>query len=152
MKINIFNKQKKFEEEVLSGEYAVGDMEYSSYYKDSFKRLKKNKMSMFCLFVILLLILIAIFAPLLAPYDPTVQDYASILQGPSKQHLLGTDEYGRDILSRIIYGTRISLSVGILAQVIATIIGVTMGSLAAYYGGWVDTLISRIMEIFASQI
>ena len=126
MKINIFNKQKKFEEEVLSGEYAVGDMEYSSYYKDSFKRLKKNKMSMFCLFVILLLILIAIFAPLLAPYDPTVQDYASILQGPSKQHLLGTDEYGRDILSRIIYGTRISLSVGILAQVIATIIGVTM--------------------------
>ena len=80
MKINIFNKQKKFEEEVLSGEYAVGDMEYSSYYKDSFKRLKKNKMSMFCLFVILLLILIAIFAPLLAPYDPTVQDYASILQ------------------------------------------------------------------------
>ena len=141
---------KKFEEEVLSGEYAVGDMEYSSYYKDSFKRLKKNKMSMFCLFVILLLILIAIFAPLLAPYDPTVQDYASILQGPSKQHLLGTDEYGRDILSRIIYGTRISLSVGILAQVIATIIGVTMGSLAAYYGGWVDTLISRIMEIFAA--
>ena len=105
---------------------------------------------MFCLFVILLLILIAIFAPLLAPYDPTVQDYASILQGPSKQHLLGTDEYGRDILSRIIYGTRISLSVGILAQVIATIIGVTMGSLAAYYGGWVDTLISRIMEIFAA--
>lgn len=83
MKINIFNKQKKFEEEVLSGEYAVGDMEYSSYYKDSFKRLKKNKMSMFCLFVILLLILIAIFAPLLAPYDPTVQDYASILQGPT---------------------------------------------------------------------
>ena len=146
-----FNKQKKFEEEVLSGEYAVGDMEYSSYYKRQFlKRLKKNKMSMFCLFVILLLILIAIFAPLLAPYDPTVQDYASILQGPSKQHLLGTDEYGRDILSRIIYGTRISLSVGILAQVIATIIGVTMGSLAAYYGGRVDTLISRIMEIFAA--
>ena len=150
MKINIFNKQKKFEEEVLCGEYAVKEMEYSSYYKDSLKRLKKNKMSMFCLFVILLLILIAIFAPLLAPYDPTVQDYASILQGPSKQHLLGTDEYGRDILSRIIYGTRISLSVGILAQVIATIIGVTMGSLAAYYGGWVDTLISRIMEIFAA--
>ena len=67
MKTNIFNKQKKFEQEVLSGEYAVGDMEYSSYYKDSFKRLKKNKMSMFCLIVIVLLILIAIFAPLIAP-------------------------------------------------------------------------------------
>ena len=150
MKTNIFNKQKKFEQEVLSGEYAVGDMEDSSYYKDRFKRLKKNKMSMFCLIVIVLLILIAIFAPLIAPCDPNLQDYTAILQAPSKLHLLGTDEYGRDILSRIIYGTRVSLSVGILAQVIATIIGVTMGSLAAYYGGWVDTVISRIMEIFAA--
>lgn len=105
---NIFNKQKKFEEAVLSGE-----IEYSSYYKDSFKRLKKNKMSMFCLVIIVLLVLIAIFAPLLAPYDPNVQDYTSILQAPSKAHWLGTDEYGRDLLSRIIYGTRISLSVGI---------------------------------------
>ena len=142
---NIFNKQKKFEEAVLSGE-----IEYSSYYKDSFKRLKKNKMSMFCLVIIVLLVLIAIFAPLLAPYDPNVQDYTSILQAPSKAHWLGTDEYGRDLLSRIIYGTRISLSVGILAQVIATVIGVTLGALAAYYGGWVDTVISRIMEIFAA--
>lgn len=79
-----------------------------------------------------------------------MQDYANILKAPSKVHWLGTDEYGRDILSRIIYGTRVSLSVGILAQVIATVIGVTLGSLAAYYGGWVDTLISRIMEIFAA--
>ena len=150
MKTNMFNKQKKFEQEVLSGGYAVGDMEYSSYYKDSFKRLKKNKMSMLCLIIIALLILIAVFAPLIAPCDPNLQDYTAILQAPSKLHLLGTDEYGRDILSRIIYGTRVSLSVGILAQVIATIIGVTMGSLAAYYGGWVDTVISRIMEIFAA--
>ena len=123
-------------------------MEYSSYYKDSFKRLKKNKMSMFCLIVIVLLILIAIFAPLIAPCDPNLQDYTAILQAPSKLHLLGTDEYGRDILSRIIYGTRVSLSVGILAQVIATIIGVTMGSLAAYYGGWVDTVLMRISDVF----
>ena len=142
---NFFNRQKKFEEAVAAGEF-----EYSSYWKDSFKRLKKNKMSMFCLGVIILLVLIAIFAPLLAPYDPNLQDYSALLQGPSKAHLLGTDEYGRDLLSRIIYGTRISLSVGILAQVIATIIGLTLGALAAYYGGWVDTLISRIMEIFAA--
>lgn len=145
MKANIFNKQKKFEEEVLSGKY-----EYSSYYKDSFKRLKKNKMAMFCMGIIAVLVLIAIFAPVIAPYDPNVQDYASILKPPSKTHLLGTDEYGRDLLSRILYGTRISLSVGLLAQVIATVIGVTLGSLAAYYGGWVDTLISRIMELFAA--
>ena len=145
MKANIFNKQKKFEEAVLSGE-----MEYSSYYKDSFKRLKKNKMAMVCLVVIIALIILAVFAPFFAPYDPNLQDYAAILQKPSAAHPFGTDEYGRDILSRIIYGTRISLSVGILAQLIATVIGVTLGALAAYYGGWVDTLISRIMEIFAA--
>ena len=79
-----------------------------------------------------------------------MQDYANILKAPSKAHLLGTDEYGRDILSRIIYGTRVSLSVGLLAQVLATLIGVTLGALAAYYGGWVDTVISRITEIFAA--
>ena len=145
MKANIFNKQKKFEEAVLSGE-----MEYSSYYKDSFKRLKKNKMAMVCLVVIIALSILAVFAPFFAPYDPNLQDYAAILQKPSVAHPFGTDEYGRDILSRIIYGTRISLSVGILAQLIATVIGVTLGALAAYYGGWVDTLISRIMEIFAA--
>lgn len=146
----MFFKQKKFEQAVLSGEYSMDDIEYSSYYKDSFKRLKKDKMAMFCAIIVILLVLIAIFAPMIAPYDPDVQDYASILQSPSKAHLLGTDEYGRDILSRIIYGTRVSLSVGLLAQVLATLIGVTLGALAAYYGGWVDTLISRIMEIFAA--
>ena len=146
----MFFKQKKFEQAVLSGEYSMDDIEYSSYYKDSFKRLKKNKMAMFCAIIVILLVLIAIFAPMIAPYDPDVQDYASILQSPSKAHLLGTDEYGRDILSRIIYGTRVSLSVGLLAQVLATLIGVTLGALAAYYGGWVDTLMSRIMEIFAA--
>lgn len=146
----MFNKQKKFEQAVLSGEYANDDIEYSSYYKDSFKRLKKNKMAMVCAVIIVILAFVAIFAPLLAPYDPDVQDYANILKAPSKAHLLGTDEYGRDILSRIIYGTRVSLSVGLLAQALATLIGVTLGALAAYYGGWVDTVISRITEIFAA--
>ena len=146
----MFNKQKKFEQAVLSGEYANDDIEYSSYYKDSFKRLKKNKMAMVCALIIIALVIIAVFAPVLAPYDPDVQDYANILKAPSKAHLLGTDEYGRDILSRIIYGTRVSLSVGLLAQALATLIGVTLGALAAYYGGWVDTVISRITEIFAA--
>jgi len=146
----MFNKQKKFEQQVAAGEFDLGDVEYSSYYKDSFKRLMKNKMAMFCGIIIIALIILAIFAPQIAPCDPYEQDYVAILQEPSEEHLLGTDEYGRDILSRIIYGTRVSLSVGIIAQVIATIIGVTLGALAAYYGGWVDALISRIMEIFAA--
>ena len=146
----MFGKQKKFEQAVLNGEFDIGDMDYSSYYKDSFKRLKKNKMAMFCAIVVIALIVIAIFAPQIAPYDPNAQDYMAVLQEPGEEHLLGTDEYGRDILSRIIFGTRVSLSVGIVAQIIATIIGVTLGALAAYYGGWVDALISRIMEIFAA--
>lgn len=146
MKIfNIFTKQKKFEEEVLSSE-----IEYSSYYKDSFKRLKKNKVAVFCAIVIIFLVLVAIFAPFISPYDPTYQDYSAILSQPSAKHLLGTDEYGRDILSRILYGTRISLSIGILAQILASVIGITLGAIAGYFGGVVDTVISRIMEIFAA--
>lgn len=142
---SIFYKKKQFEEQAANGNF-----EYSSYYKDSFKRLKKNKASMFCLFILILLIAIAILSPWICPYDPNSQELAKALQTPSSEHLLGTDEYGRDILSRIIYGTRISLTVGIVSQLIATIIGVTMGSIAGYYGGVVDGIISRIMEIFAA--
>ena len=123
-------------------------MQYSSFYGDSLRRLKKNKMAMFCACVLILLALMAIFAPLLAPYDPTYQDYSAVLGGPCKAHPFGTDEFGRDILSRIIYGSRVSISIGIVAQIIASIVGVTLGSLAGYYGGWIDSLISRVMEIF----
>ena len=143
--LSIFTKQKKFEEQLLNGE-----MEYSSYYKDSFKRLKKNQAALFCLGVILFLVLLALFAPFVSPYDPTYQDYASVLAPPSSKHLLGADEYRRDILSRLIYGTRVSLSIGILAQILASVIGITLGAIAGYFGGAVDTLISRIMEIFAA--
>lgn len=152
--MSVFNKQKNYEEEVLSRSGADNaqeeEMNYSSYLKDSFRRLKKNKIAMICAVAIILMILVAIFAPVIAPYEPDKQDYMAILQPPGKEHLLGTDEFGRDLFSRILYGTRVSLSVGILAQVIATVIGVTMGSLAAYYGGVVDAVISRTMELFAA--
>lgn len=138
-----FNKQKQFEKEVLEN-----NMQYSSFYGDSFKQLKKNKIAMFCAGVIVVLILIAIFAPLIAPYDPTYQDYAAVLAEPSMAHPFGTDEYGRDILSRIIYGSRVSISIGIVAQIVASLVGVTLGSIAGYYGGKIDSVISRIMEIF----
>ena len=88
--------------------------------------------------VILLLILIAIFAPLIAPYNPYQQNLAIALQHPSVNHWLGTDEYGRDILSRVIYGSRVSLEVGIIAILVASAIGVTLGSLSGYFGGWLD--------------
>lgn len=138
-----FNKQKQFEKDVLEN-----NMQYSSFYGDSFKQLKKNKIAMFCAGIIIILILIAIFAPLIAPYDPTYQDYSAVLAEPSMAHPFGTDEYGRDILSRIIYGSRVSISIGIVAQVVASLVGVTLGSIAGYYGGRIDSVISRIMEIF----
>ncbi|HIT65413.1 MAG TPA: ABC transporter permease [Candidatus Ventrimonas merdavium] len=136
-------KKKQLAEDIISGE-----VRYSGFYEDSLKRLKKNKMAMFCGIIIILLILVAIFAPLLAPYDPNYQDYTAVLSKPSAAHLLGADEYGRDILSRIIYGSRVSISIGIVAQVVASIVGITLGSIAGYYGGKVDSVISRIMEIF----
>ena len=101
--LGFFNKQKQFEQDVMEN-----GMQYSSFYGDSLRRLKKNKMAMFCACVLILLALMAIFAPLLAPYDPTYQDYSAVLGGPCKAHPFGTDEFGRDILSRIIYGSRVS--------------------------------------------
>jgi peptide/nickel transport system permease protein len=83
---------------------------------------------------------------LFAPYDPYKQNLAIALQQPSAQHLLGTDELGRDILSRVIYGSRISLEVGIIAILVASAIGVTLGALSGYFGGWLDMVIMRIID------
>ena len=142
--IRFFNKQKQFEQDMMEQ-----GMQYSSgFYGDSLRRLKKNKMAMFCAGILVLLVLVAIFAPVIAPYDPTYQDYSAVLAEPSMAHPFGTDEYGRDILSRIIYGSRVSLSIGIVAQIVASIVGVTLGAVAGYYGGRIDSVISRIMEIF----
>jgi ABC-type dipeptide/oligopeptide/nickel transport system permease subunit len=96
--------------------------------------------------VILLLILTAIFAPLLAPYNPYSQDLSITLQGPSRLHLLGTDEIGRDVLSRLIYGTRTSLMVGIVAVSVAAAIGITLGLISGYFGSWQDAVIMRIID------
>lgn len=124
--------------------------EYTSLYHDAFVRLKKDKVAMACLVFVGLLAVIAFFAPLIAPYDQSYQDTKNILSGPSSAHWLGTDQFGRDILSRIIFGTRISLSVGIVAEAIAVSIGVLLGAIAGYYGGKIDAVISRVIEVFAS--
>jgi peptide/nickel transport system permease protein len=100
--------------------------------------------------VILILIIIAIFAPLLAPYDPDTTDLKAILAQPSSQHLLGTDEVGRDVLSRVIYGSRISLLVGIVGVSIAGVIGIALGLLAGYFGGVVNNIIMRFIDALLS--
>lgn len=91
-------------------------------------------------------VLVAIFAPLLAPYDPNAVSLMDTLNGPSGAHLLGTDNFGRDVLSRLMYGARVSLLVGVFAVAIACIIGTFFGLLAAYFGGWVDAVIMRVCE------
>lgn len=96
--------------------------------------------------VILLLIVTAVFAPLIAPYDPYEQNLNSRLAQASKSHLLGADELGRDLLSRIIYGARISLIVGIVAVTIAGTIGMILGLIAGYFGGWINTIIMRFTD------
>jgi peptide/nickel transport system permease protein len=115
-----------------------------------FHRLKKNKMSIVGIIVLVILALIAIFANFLAPYSYSKQNLAHQFEPPSKQFLLGTDEYGRDILSRLIFGARISLLIGFIAVGIALLSGGTLGAIAGYFGGFVDEIIMRIMDILLS--
>ena len=100
--------------------------------------------------LVLLVFILSIFAPLFAPYDPATIDIKNILVGPSLAHPLGTDDLGRDVLSRMLWGGRVSLEVGFIAVSIATVIGILLGSLAGYYGGWIDSVIMRGVDIMLS--
>lgn len=122
-------------------------LERRSQWGDVWARLRRNKLSMVGMSIVLILILVAIFAPVLAPYDPTEIDPANRLAWPSKEHLLGTDNFGRDLLSRIIYGGRTSLLVSILALAFSEVLGITLGGFAGFIGGWFDTLVMRVTDI-----
>ena len=100
--------------------------------------------------VLLVVVLAAVFANALAPYDPDLQDYNHVLEPPSASHLLGTDDLGRDVLSRIIFGARVSTSVGLVAVGLALVAGVPLGLLAAYRRGWVDDVLMRLMDAVAA--
>lgn len=106
-----------------------------------------NRLMIFGIGIVLFFAIVALFAPLIASHDPGEIDIENILIGPSQQHLLGTDSLGRDLFSRMVYGTRISLLVGLIAVGISAIIGILLGSLAGYYGRWVDILIMRFVDI-----
>ena len=109
-----------------------------------------RKITLFAAIIVVLIILVAVFAPFVAPYDPTATDFAAYLQGPSAAHLLGTDSYGRDVLSRIIYGTRVSLIIGLFAVMVACVVGTFLGMVSGYVGGWVDSVINRVNEAICS--
>ena len=111
------------------------------------RRLLRNPLAVAGGVIVGAMALIALLAPLLAPYDPYAISVDHILEGPSADHWLGTDRLGRDVLTRLLYGARVSLSVGFVAVGIATVIGVFFGSLAGYYGGWVDSVIMRLVDV-----
>lgn len=113
-------------------------------------RFRRNKLSMLALAVIIVQLLIAIFAAQIAPYDPYKGDFAATWQKPTSAHWLGTDDLGRDVLSRLIYGSRISLSVGILSQLVIVLIGLPLGALAGLIGGRFDFVLMRIIDVFSS--
>ncbi|QOX79108.1 ABC transporter permease [Trichlorobacter lovleyi] len=110
-------------------------------------RLKRNRMAMGGLLVVLLLFVISFLAPFLTPYDPSAINAWDVLQPPSWNHWFGTDELGRDVLTRVLYGARISLKVGFVAIGIAVLLGSAVGLVAGYYGGWVDSLLMRCVDI-----
>ena len=118
-----------------------------SYFISVWNEFRKNKAAVVGMVILLLIIFVAVFADKLAPYDPYEQVYAEALQHPSSAHLFGTDEFGRDIFSRILYGARVSLLVGLVSVAIACVFGSILGATAGYYGGAYDATMMRCMDI-----
>ena len=118
-----------------------------SLWGDVWARFKRNKLAMVGLCVIIFLYTVAIFAPILAPYPYDKMNLDNIYAPPgSPGHILGTDEFGRDVLSRLIYGARVSLTVGLVVVGMSSVVGITLGAIAGYYGGWIDSLIMRVVD------
>ena len=125
-------------------------MKKNNFYSESFQRFCKNKVAVVSALILISLIVICFIAPLITSYDPEKQVLSERLLSLSLKHWWGTDQYGRDIFTRCVYGCRVSLSVGIISQLIATIIGYFMGVTAGYVGGKTDDAISFVMQVFSS--
>ena len=127
-------------------------MKVSSPFMDDLKHTiflwKKSRLTMIGSVIILVFILIAVFAPLIAPYNPVEQNLPQKLQAPSWQHLFGTDQFGRDIFSRVIYGSRIAIWIIFLVSLISGFIGTSVGVMAGYFGGVIDEVLMRITDMF----
>ena len=114
------------------------------------RRLKRRKGAVVGLVVIAVFVVLAVFAPLISPYDPAAQSWTSVRKAPSALHWFGTDDVGRDVLARIIYGFRISVLFGLILTAISSVIGVAAGAIQGYSGGWVDLLFQRFIEIWTA--
>lgn len=130
--------------------YKNGKRRVSSPAKDAWRRLLRNKLSIIGLVILAVLVFCAIFAPLITPYAYDAIDPLSINQLPSAQHLFGTDQVGRDLFSRCIYGARITLPIACLAVVVAIGIGGTLGIISAYFGGTFDNILMRVIDVWGS--
>jgi peptide/nickel transport system permease protein len=111
------------------------------------RRLRRRPMAVAGLAVASLFVLMALFAPLIAPYDPAATNFSAVLQGPSAAHIMGTDDLGRDVFSRVVFGARASLEAGVLATLLALVVAVPLGLMAGYYRGWWDPVISRVSDV-----
>jgi peptide/nickel transport system permease protein len=111
------------------------------------RRLLRRPLAVAGLVVALMFVLMAIFAPLIAPYDPGQSDFSAPLAGPSAEHLFGTDELGRDVFSRVVWGARASMQAGVFSTLLAMAVAVPIGLVAGYYRGWIDPVVSRLNDV-----
>jgi len=118
-----------------------------SLWRDAWRRLRRNRAAMSGAAVLLILIAVALAAPAIAPYEPAEQDYQHVLEGSSLAHPFGTDNFGRDIFSRVLYGARISLSVGLLGVGLGLLAGMAVGLPAGHWGGWIDDVLMRLLDL-----
>jgi len=125
-------------------------LEPESYGKMVWRRFKQHKLAMFGLYFLIFMYLVAIFAPLIAPQSYRATDTPNRLKGVSREHLMGTDHLGRDVFSRVIWGSRVSLSVGFVAAGVAVLLGTVVGAVAGYFGGVIDNVLMRFTEVVMS--
>lgn len=121
--------------------------EIEGLWKAAFRRLRKNKLALISMWFLLGLVLVAAFGPLLIPYSYSAQDYDLVTQGPSWSHPMGTDQLGRDIMARLVFGARVSLTVGVVVQAVIILIGVPLGAMAGYFGRMWDLIIMRVVDV-----
>ncbi len=119
--------------------------------KDFFRRLCKNRLTVICLVLFVLIVLAVIFADFIAPYGWDDQNIRDRYLAPSLEHLCGTDNYGRDIFSRILYGGRMSLEIGLISAVVTTVVGAVIGATSAYFGGRFDNVVMRVLDVFMAM-
>lgn len=129
----------------LKDDRSAQDIE--SLWRSALRRLAKNKVAVVSAWFLGALILIAIFGPMLLPYTYGEQDHSAVTQGPSWAHPMGTDQLGRDVLTRLVFGTRVSLTVGFVVEIVILVIGVPLGAIAGYFGKWTDVAIMRVVDV-----